>query len=300
MKQHINLSIKTPEAADQEVRAVIADIFPEFDFHDFDQLLDETVRLFQGRLSGFAGCDTCYHNLGHTMDSVVATARLLHGIHLAHQPITERLVYLSLIAALFHDTGYIRRLGENHGTGAQFTRNHVQRSIDMLKAAGACRDWPSREIDAMAAMIRCTDAATVPESIEFPDREARLGGYIVGTADLIAQMADDVYLERLPLLYREYAEAGIPDYASEYDLMARTKDFCFNMLDKMQIRMGNVLTHMSAHFRERYGVDRNLYLEAVMRNMDYLRRILKVYGEQYRKGLRRNHDRMPGPVLIAA
>lgn len=298
--RQINLSIKTPEAADQEVRAIVTGIFPDFDFRDFEDLLDETVRLFQGRLSGFAGCDTCYHNLAHTLETLVATARLLHGIHLDKQPVSERLVYLSLIAALYHDSGYIRRLGETMGTGAQFTRSHVRRSIDMLQAAGACRNWPSRDIDAMAAMIRCTDAATTPEQVDFPDREARLGGYIVGTADLISQMADDVYLERIPLLYQEFTEAGISDYANEYEMFMRTKGFCLRMLDRMQIHMADVLKYMNAHFRESYGVDRNLYQEAVMRNVDYLRRILKVYGEHYRKGLRRSHDRQPIPVLIAA
>lgn len=300
MQQHINLSIKTPDAADHEVRSIISGIFPDFDFSDFDDLLDEVVRLFEGRLSGFAGCDTCYHNLGHTMETLVATARLLHGIHLERQPVSERLVYLSLIAALYHDTGYIRRLGENDGTGAQFTIHHVQRSVDMIKAAGACRNWPARDIDAMAAMVRCTDSGAILTSIEFPDREARLGGNIVGTANLISQMADDIYLERLPLLYQEFSEAGISDFQDEYALFSSTKDHCYRMLDRMQIHMANVLKYMTAHFREKYGVGRNLYLEAVMRNVDYLRRILKVHGEHYRQGLRRSHDRKPVPILIAA
>jgi len=300
MTQHIHFSIKTPEATDLEVRAIITDIFPDFNFQDYATLLDETVRLFQGKLSGFAACDTGYHNLGHTMDALVATARLLHGINADHQPVSERLVYLSLIATLFHDSGYIRRLGEVHGTGAQFTQNHVQRSIEMLNVAGACRNWPTRDIDAMAAMIRCTDPMNSMESIEFPDREARLGGHILGTADIISQLADDVYLERLSLLFQEFSEAGMTNYESEYELFAHTKEYCNGMLDKMQLHMSNVMQYMSAHFRERYGVERDLYQEAMKRNMDYLKLILKVYGEEYSKGLRRSHDRDPMPVLIAA
>lgn len=300
MKQQIHFSIKSPEVADREVRAIISDIFPNFEFKDFETLLNETVRLFEGKIAGFSGCDTCYHDLGHTMNTMVATARLLHGIHVDYQPVSERMVYLSLIATLYHDSGYIRRLGETTGTGAQFTQNHVQRSIDMLKAAGACRNWPARDIDAMTAMIRCTETTASLGSIEFPDREARLGGHILGTADLISQMADDVYLERLALLYEEFSEGGIQEYPSEYALISKTRDFCSQMLDKMHVHMSNVLQYMSSHFRVRYGVDRDLYQEAVKRNMDYLMLILHEHGPDYRKGLRRSHKREPIPMLIAA
>lgn len=300
MMQPIRLSIRNPETTDLEVRRIVTSMFPDFDFRDYDSVFQGTVRLYQGKMAGFAACDTRYHDLGHTMASLLASARLLHGVHVDRRPINERLVHLTLIAALFHDTGYIRRLGENDGTGAQFSRNHIQRSVDLLKADGACRNWPYKDIEAMAAMIRCTEPATAPEALDFPMEEDILGAHILATADIIAQMADDTYLEKLPLLYQEFAEAGISEFESEYDLVSQTLDFCFHMRNKMQNRLSDVIKCMSGHFREHYGVARDLYSEAVERNMNYLTLILQDYGNEYHRGLRRSLDREPQPILVAA
>ncbi|QGY38744.1 metal-dependent phosphohydrolase [Pseudodesulfovibrio cashew] len=300
MMQPIRLSTRNPGTTDQEVRAIVTSMYRDFDFRDYEAVLGSTVRLFEGKMAGFAGCDTGYHDLSHTLSSLLATARLLHGVHISRQPISERIIHLCLIAALFHDTGYIRRLGENKGTGAQFTRTHVQRSVDLLKADGACRQWPQDDIQAMASMIRCTDPASAPEAIYFESEEDRLGGHILATADLLAQMADDTYLEKLPMLYAEFAEAGIAEFESEYDLFSQTMDFCQHMRRKMQGRLSNVMACMGDHFRQRHGVARDLYSEAVDRNMNYLTLILQDYGEDYRRGLRRNLDRKPMPVLVAA
>lgn len=300
MAQQIRFFIKSPDAVDREVRLIISKIFPDFNFEVYSVILNDVIRLFEGKMSGFSGCDTEYHDLSHTMSTLLATARLLHGVHVERKEMSHRLVYMTLISALYHDTGYIRRLGENKGTGAQFTVNHVQRSIDMLKATGTCYNWPDKDVDAMAAMIQCTESTQSPTHIHFPDEEARLGGHILATADVISQMADDVYLERLQMLYREFAEAGISEFQSEYDLVNRTKDFCAFMLTKMRYKLSNVIECMGAHFREEYGVDRDLYSEAVKKNMEYLGLILKIYGEQYRKGLRRAQDRKPHPLQVAA
>ena len=41
-------------------------------FHDFELL-------FEGRMPGYEGCDTVYHDIQHTLDMTLATARLLAG-----------------------------------------------------------------------------------------------------------------------------------------------------------------------------------------------------------------------------
>ena len=50
----------------------------------------------------------------------------------------------------------------------------------------------------------CT--VTALEEIPFRSDETRAMGRILGSADLIAQMADRTYLEKFPLLFEEFQE----------------------------------------------------------------------------------------------
>ena len=98
-------------------------------FEDFD-------RLFRGRMPGYLGCDTVFHDIQHSLDMTLAMARLVEG-HDISVARPDRLgptrAILGLITALFHDSGYIRRSeDEGHRNGAEFTRYHVTRSAQFL------------------------------------------------------------------------------------------------------------------------------------------------------------------------
>ena len=58
-------------------------------------------------------------------------------------------------------------------------------------------------------MIQCTKLSLSPKDLVFDTEEVKLMGHILGTADIIAQMADRVYLERLPLLFDELKEGVV-------------------------------------------------------------------------------------------
>lgn len=300
MGKTVHLIRKRSDTVEHEVRSIATSLFPDFEFSRYDQSLTMVRRLFSGTLPGFARCDTGYHDWAHTQGVVLATARLLHGVHLDRQAVSPHTFESALVAALFHDSGYIRREGENHGTGAQFTPTHVQRGIDLLEEHCARLDWPIEDFMNMECMIQCTDPAQKPDAIVFPNIETMVAGHVLGTADLVAQMADDVYLEKLPHLYREFAEAGVTLFADEYELFRKTADFHALMRTRMEDQLSDVIHCMPAHFDERHGVARDLYSEAVERNLDYLESILIRYGEQYRKGLRRSLDRAERPIEIAA
>lgn len=284
----------------REVRSIVNLMFPEFDFSAFDNALYDVDRLFSGQMLGFEPCDTRYHDWAHTMGVLLATARLLHGVHIDRQKLSERIVNLTLIAALFHDVGYIRRFDENNGTGGQFTKDHVQRGIDLLEEYADNLNWPMEDFLDMECIILCTDPARNPETIVFMNIEAMLAAHILATADIISQMADDIYLEKLPLLFEEFTESGITDFISEYDMFTKTIGFYTFMLTKMEGGLSSVITYMSVHFRERYGIEQNFYAEAAQRNIEYLDFILEEYGEEYHNGLRRSIDRDEYPITIAA
>ncbi|MEF2230643.1 MAG: HD domain-containing protein [Pseudodesulfovibrio sp.] len=299
MNKTIHLHIKQPQDVDREVRAIVAAMFPDFDFSRYEKAFAEVERLFSGQKDGFEACDTPYHDWGHTLGVLLATARLFHGVHLDRQPLSERAATLCLVAALFHDAGYIRRAGEE-GPGSRFTRNHVQRGIDLLEEYARENRFTVGEFMDMECLLLCTDPSLSPDSIVFSNMEAMLAGHVLGTADIMAQMADDIYLEKLPLLFLEFTEAGITDFTSEYDLFMKTLGFYSFMRSKMRNRLSNVVASMAAHFRERHGAERDFYSEAAERNMDYLADLLDSLGEEYARGLRRRLDREGHPIVLAA
>ncbi|MDD3311898.1 HD domain-containing protein [Pseudodesulfovibrio sp.] len=299
MQKTIHLYIKQTEAVDQEVRTTIGCMFPDFDFSMYAKVLREIELLFSGKKPGFEACDTPYHDWSHTLGVLLATARLLHGVHMGRQPLSERTVSLCLCAALFHDAGYIRRSDEP-GPGARFTASHVQRGIDLFEDYARTGDFSMGDFMDLECMILCTDPALSPDTIVFSNLETMLAGHVLGTADILAQMSDDIYLEKLPLLFLEFSEAGITEFSSEYDLFMKTLGFYSFMRSKMRNRLSNVAASMAVHFRERHGVGRDLYAEAVDRNMEYLADLLQEYGEQYATGLRRRLDRQGHPIVLAA
>src|SRR5204863_3411249 len=70
--------------------------------------------------------------------------------------------------------------------------------------------------------------------IPFANEMEKVLGYALGTADLLGQMAADDYVEKLPLLYSEFAEAirhskdkphFISMFSSAQDLMQKTPNF---------------------------------------------------------------------------
>ena len=101
-------------------------------------------------------------------------------------------------------------------------------------------------------------------------------------ADLLAQMADRTYLEKLPLLYREFVEAGVAEFASELDLLSKTNDFYSSLArPRLQEDLDNVQRGLRSHFRVRWGIDRDLYAEAIDSNLSYLKKLLGECGETY-------------------
>lgn len=299
MEKTIHLLIKKPEVIDHEVRIIVSSMFPDFDFSLYEKAFGDAERLFAGDWPEFMSCDTPYHDWAHTLGTLLATARLLHGVHVDRQELSPRIVCLTLVAALFHDSGYLCR-EEEQGPGGRFTQDHVQRGIDLLEDYTRGPDWSLEDFMDMECMIQCTDPALSPDAIVFPNIEVMLAGHILGTADILSQMADDIYLEKLPLLFLEFTEAGITAFSSEYDLFMKTMGFYSFMRSKMRNKLSNVIASLGVHFRERNGVERDFYSEAVERNMEYLADLLTVHGAQYALGLRRRLDRQEHPITLAA
>ena len=109
----------------------------------------------------------------------------------------------------------------------------------------------------------------------------QLAGQVVGSADILAQMADRYYLEALPILYKELKAGGSKQYKSTLDLMEHTSNFYHNVvLKRLTHTFSNTSQAMRVHFRERHMLDRNVYIENIDKNMNYLKMIMEKCGNE--------------------
>ena len=259
----------------------------------FISVYKDIVLLFNGDYPGYRASNTRYHNLEHTTMVALGTARLIHGCT-GKMDFAPDSILTGLLAALYHDVGLIQTTADRSGTGAKYTIGHENRSVTFMRHNMGRKFFPAWQMDDCEAMIQCTNIHTSPSRIAFRNDEIHYMGMIVGSADLLSQIADRKYLEKLTLLFKEFEEAGIPGFHSEAELVEKTEDFYDNIARSRLINtLGNVSANMQYHFRSRWQIDRDLYAEAIENNIGYLRPIVArgdcCKNTDYQKYLRRGN-----------
>jgi hypothetical protein len=249
---------------------------------------DQTVSLYQGDWEHTKGCNTDYHDLKHVTDCFLAMVRLFHGASETGIYFSPRQVQQGVVAALLHDTGYLQNSDDTVGTGAKYTACHVRRSMDFLQQHFATFGLQEREIHASMAMIHCTDLNCDLASVPFPDKDTEQIGKMLATADILAQMADRTYLEKLLFLFYELDEARIDDFEDELDLIHQSKDFYIRMADRFETQLSSSNRLMIHHFRARWEIDEDLYQKAIDNQRAYLTNILAAADDDPRDRLRRS------------
>ena len=288
--------VASAAAVRNAVQELFQDSYPDaaFDtiwlaFHDFD-------RLFDGRLGAYQGCDTVYHDKQHTLDMTLAMARLLTGYEHSSSG-ADRLgadrAVMGLISALFHDAGYIRRADETRRrNGAEFTVWHVSRSAEFLRTY-LPRIGLGDAAEVAAQVVHFTGYELNLDDIELDDPKDSMVGHFLGTADLIAQMADRCYLEKCrDRLYSEFVLGGVAiqdedggsvttQYGSGIDLLRKTPVF---FEQSARIRLERNFNRAYRYIEPLYD-GRNPYMEFIEQNLNYLDYVIE--HEDWR-ALRRN------------
>ena len=272
-----------PESVGTEVQRLYREVYQAEASAVLTQSFRDVARLFRGEYPGHQPCDTDYHDLQHTLDVTLAMSRLMAGYEQARRGATHldaRLFELGVITALFHDCGYIRREGEEDiSTGAAFTKVHVSRGGEFLRHylhdIGRDGDAPLA-----AQLIHFTGYEVPVQDIAVAEPAHRLLGNLLGSADIIAQMSDRCYLEKVrDRLYDEFVEGGIarqrqPNgahqvlFASPEDLVFKTPAFYATALKRLEQMLGGVHAFAEAHFG-----GQNLYVEEVERNVRYATKV---------------------------
>ena len=244
------------------------------------RLVTDFDRLYAGEFPGFHGCEIKYHDAQHVLDVTLAMARLIDGYEKSQSRREEgvqlgaQLALVGIACALFHDAGYIRRIHDSRNkNGAAYTRIHVSRSARFLSeylpeiGLGHLAELCARLVQFTGYQIRIADIALETAA------ERRLGE-LLGTADLIAQMADSDYPRKCgEHLYEEFELGGMAGengshshtgivYQSPEHLLAATPEFMRSTIEnRLKGDFNNAYHYAEIHFQSA-----NLYMEAIERN----------------------------------
>jgi hypothetical protein len=268
-----------PQNVNQEIDRIFLDLYPDSTTRVLDRAFVDADRIYRGDLPGFHACDTAYHDIQHVLDVTLAMARLIDGYERGRagtDPLGENLFQLGVITALFHDVGYIRRDSETQvQNGAEFTLIHVSRGAQFLK------DYlpglgMAEMADIAAELIHFTGYERAVKTIRVPSLRYRLLGNFLGSADIIAQMADRCYLEKCrDRLYPEFVTGGLASkkneagnveviFSSGEDLLRKTPAFYAGATRRLKEDLGNGLEYAGTHFG-----GQNLYVEGAEKNMRF-------------------------------
>jgi hypothetical protein len=288
---HLDVSgtvdVTDPQAVCKAVQQIYRQRYATANLTILPTLFADFARLYRGEYPGFLACETPYHDMQHVLDVTLAAARLIDGYDLGANNssalhIGADLAQLGIALALFHDAGYIRRKGDvRHQHGAEYTRTHVSRSArflqEYLPTIGRA-DWAP----IAAKLVHFTGYEILPEAIPVKNPQHRLLGAMIGTADVIAQMADRAYLRKCrDHLYDEFEMGGMTRlqdrwgaetviYASPEHLLEKTPEFIRHAIEERLGKQFGGLYHCAA---KHFGGD-NLYLDAVGRNRQHLEKLL--------------------------
>ncbi len=233
------VQVSSTNAVHEAVDALVRATWPDAPHGELASAFEHFEEVFAGRFPGYFGVDTVYHDRQHTLDITLALIRMLVGYERQVAPELrmggERAV-VGLIIALFHDVGYLRRVGEDEASrnGAEFTRTHVSRGARFLNEYlpnTTLAEWTEKACE----IVHYTGYEVPIAKIDVSDpRDIKLG-HMIGTADMIAQMSDRCYLEKCrDRLYAEFVLGGVAlpvannggerqvKYASGLDLLRQT------------------------------------------------------------------------------
>ena len=167
-------------------------------------------------------CDCPYHDVQHTILVTDVGQALLHGRQLARGDLDANDWLQAVVAMLFHDIGYLKNLLREDNeqtcivdpdgsrvtppvgsTDAFMTPFHVTRGIMFVHER-----FSNDHVIDTDAVAECIEMTRFPVPARSDYRQTDTLPAIVRCADLVGQMADPQYLQKLSRLYAEFAETG--------------------------------------------------------------------------------------------
>jgi hypothetical protein len=278
---------KDPTAVEVEVQAAFRTMYPGADPMFVPRVFGWAIECFTGNYRNYQAVDARYHDFEHTLQGTLCLARLLRGRHLAEvEPrLTLKMCHLGLVAILLHDTGYLKQREDTQGSGAKYTVIHVHRSAEFAAQLLKEKGFHASDVKAVQNMILCTGVNAALNVIPFQSEMEKVAGWALGTADLLGQMAAEDYVDKLPILYGEFAEAAayskdrthfIAMFSSPEDLMRKTPVFWDNFV---RLKLDRDFGGLYRFLNDPYPSGPNSYVERIESNIERLRRRTAAAGK---------------------
>lgn len=200
-------------------------------------------------LENIANSDALYHNVEHTIFVTLVGQEILRGKHIREGGVSCEDWLHFIISLLCHDIGYIKGVcrGDEIGdrmyatgrdgirislqpgaTDASLTPYHVDRGKLFIHERFGGHGLI--DADAIKANIELT-RFPVPKDRDHQDTLNYPG--LVRAADLIGQLSDPRYLQKIPALFYEFEETGqnkVLGYANPGDLRKNYPKFFWNVV----------------------------------------------------------------------
>ncbi len=186
---------------------------------EYADVLTLTARI---ALEALANTDSPYHDINHSILATQAGQEIMRGRFYARGDITPREWTHFMIAIVHHDIGYVRGVcrGDRGGryvvtgtgetiapppgaTDAFMTPYHVDRGKAFIAERYGAH--PLIDTALVADMIERT-RFPIPSDGEYAPTDDFAG--LVRAADLIGQLGDPQYMQKLSKLYMEFTETG--------------------------------------------------------------------------------------------
>ncbi len=276
------MELTTPHEILRLAQTIMATHFPTHGTSFLDAIFDKVEALFTGHYPGYQACDMSFHDLAHTCVATEAVVRLLDGhIKGGNSPaITARDLDLAIAAALLHDSGYIKDSGDTKGTGAKYTLVHPTRSAEFAATFLPQFGLTPKEIRIVQIAIYGTGVDVDMSKLQIRNDREKYLACVIGTGDILGQMAAIDYPDRLPALFTEYKEAMsaidknktiIAVFESSDDLMRKTRWFYEGYVRRMlETQWDSVYKDLEFHFQG--GV--NKYISAIEANVKRIEPVL--------------------------
>lgn len=221
--------------------------------------------------------DALYHTVEHTVMVTMVGLDIVRGKHLRAGGVSPRNWLDFVISLLCHDIGYVRGIcpGDKDGryatgkgdetvalgvgvTDASMAPYHVDRGKMFVKA----RFGPTPVLDE-ATISRNLERTRFPVPQDGDHRATDDDPGLVRAADLIGQLADPRYINKLPALFYEFEELGqnqVLGYGCPDDLARGYPSFFWHVVSPY---IGDGLRYLRATQRGRQWIA-NLYANVFM------------------------------------
>ncbi len=217
------LSDKFVECLVDGYRSEFNDEHPEY-----QDLIKNTVERIVVIISS---SNTLYHNVEHTIQVTLVGQAILQGKRTVDDSVTPEIWLNFIIALLCHDIGYVSGICSsdcqenvpNLASNAKLMSVHIDRGKQFV--AEVFSEQSEIELEFIQQCIERTrfpvmDTEEAQQTDDFPG--------LVRGADLVGQVSDPRYINKLPAVFFEFEESGfnqITGYKQPGDLLKNYADF---------------------------------------------------------------------------